>query len=125
MTPERALALVLRYSELTKAVRDDKKRIGNHLELCPGFKGKRREREEFEGVLLLTQAAQGDQKTHLASWYEPEIGEYGGKEYFDIDVEEQAEECPHCYAAHLVIQERKARRRKLAGIKGAITKAAP
>lgn len=126
MSPESALKLVQSYSTLTRAIKACKKEIGAHLDKCNGLKGFRREEELVRPGHLYTMPtdrAQADQETHLKGWYTPERGEYAysGYEYLDIGLEEE-EECPHCYAAHQIIQRRKVLRRQLAGVKAAMTK---
>ncbi|CAB3931564.1 hypothetical protein [Achromobacter insolitus] len=133
MKPETALKLVSDYSALTRAIRECKKEIGQHLDQCNGLKGFRRETEfippdEFlpEGYTQPTARSNGDQETHLKGWYTPETVEdhWGGEgrlDYLEIG-EDESDECPHCYAAHLVIQKRKALRRSLGAVKSAMTR---
>ena len=133
MTPAKALELVERYSRLHAAIRGCAPRIGEHLELCHGQKGFRKEEWSVSiganYVALPTERASQDQETHLPLWYSPEVVEEtqyteGGLRYRDIGPKEHVE-CPHCYAAHLVIQERKALKRQFAAVKGAMTRAVP
>jgi len=39
-----------------------------------------------------------------------------------ITVANHGAECPHCYAAHIAIQDRKEHRKKLGAVKAAMTK---
>ncbi|OZI59915.1 hypothetical protein [Bordetella genomosp. 11] len=126
MTPESAIKLVQSYSALTRAIKACKKEIGRHLDLCAGLKGFRHEEEPVSpgsSFTVPTERAEADQDTHLKGWYTAEPGdyEYSGMQYLKIG-QDEAEECPHCYAAHQVIQRRKTLRRQLAGIKAAMTK---
>lgn len=141
MTPTKALELVLRYAHLKRSIDACKPRIGAHLELCQGQNGWRNETETHKGSDFVgfetadftspTERAMADE-THLRLWYTPDVVEYDRgspyeppevrNEYLEIGAEEQAE-CPHCYAAHLVIQERKSMKRQLAAVKGAFSKA--
>lgn len=126
MKPETALALVLRYSELTKGIKAAKARIGDHMEACKGRSGKR---NQIDPVTYDIQLREEDEKgrdkdLHLWYWYQPE---YGGNEepevfYEEILAKKHGIECPHCYAAHLVIQDRKTMRKQLAHVKGAMTR---
>jgi hypothetical protein len=106
MTPDKALNLVKRYAFLTHAIKGCKQRIGDCLDCCPEHGG------------------------HLGDWYmrpDPaQIDEYGRIEIAEGEWltpgPEQAEECRACYEAHVIVQERKAMRRQLSYIKGAMTK---
>ena len=134
MSPAKALELVERYSRLHLAIKACKQRIGEQLEKCQGQNGWRKETEtyRFEDAdwTAPTERATTDE-THLPLWYRPEVVEYDHGSpyeppevrnvYREIGAKEQAE-CPHCYAAHLVIQERKAMRRQLSAVKGAMTR---
>lgn len=117
MTPDKALELVGRYARLTKQIRASKSRIGDNLELCNGLLGFRHEIGE-DG--FPTQRSADDQDTHLKDWYAADMSD-DGPLWRGIGEEERAE-CPHCYAAHVVIRERKALRHQLAGVKAAITR---
>lgn len=121
MTPEKALELVGRYARLQKEIKLCKSRIGDNLEKCNGLRGHRKERDS-DGTP--SEAACLDQETHLKDWYtyitsDYEYGESGG--YLDIGIDE-LKECPHCYAAHKVVLERKIMKRKLAAVKAAMTR---
>lgn len=129
MKPEKALELVVRFSALTQALRGIPTRIGDSLEHCKGLKGFRNETEpqEFAGetIQLPTERSNEDCDTHLKGWYTPDVSYgYDGDGtlvYTEVGENERAE-CPHCYAAHLVIQERKALRRQLGAVKAAMTR---
>jgi hypothetical protein len=129
MKPEKALELVGKYSRLTHAIGACKKRIGDELDKCPGLKGFRLEviwTESFDEELIQVPSgrAQGDQVTHLAGWYAKDYGEPGefGYEPFTVGEGDEETDCPHCFAAHLIVQERKALRKQLATVKGAMTR---
>lgn len=123
MQKEKALELVERYSRLTRGIADCGRRIGESLELCPGISGKR----GGPSVEHRVDAKGRDLDLHLTDWYSPDVGgnEWSGpiNVYMEI-TEKQKAECPHCYAAHLAIRERKELRKKLGAVKGAMTKAA-
>ncbi len=125
MTPDKALELVGRYSRLTKQIKDCKQRIGQHLDLCKGISGKRNELDE-NGFLIQSRETDGKNREldlHLTQWYTPDWqGDYGEHPVYEDLGEWSAEECPHCYAAHLAIQERKAARRNLGYVKAAIAR---
>lgn len=122
MKKEKALELVERYSRLTRGIADCGRRIGESLELCAGISGKR----GYPFAERRTDAKGRDLDLHLTGWYTPDVGgnEWSGpiNVYMEI-TEEQKAECPHCYAAHIAIRERKELRKKLGAVKGAMTKA--
>lgn len=107
MTPDKALSLVIRYAELNRLIKNDKVRFSDQLDLC-----------------------QSPDK-HVFDWWklveDEEATQYneGESHYQKITAEEHGAECPHCYAAHLVIQERKAHRRQFAAVKGQMSRAGP
>lgn len=122
MKQEKALELVERYARLTRGIVDCKRRIGESLASCGGISGKRQDpfseyRSDERGR---------DLDLHLTEWYSPDEGgdEWTGpiRIYMNI-TEKQKAECPHCYAAHVAIQERKQLRKQLGSVKGAMTKA--
>ncbi|HEU6454003.1 MAG TPA: hypothetical protein VN201_00910 [Roseateles sp.] len=131
--PETAVDLVGKYARLTHAIKACKGRIGVELDKCPGLKGKRLERatEYCDWLCVMpgdpTKAAQDDQDTHLKVWYSKDYGEWEDHGYphfrrFTIGEGDEPEECPACYAAHLIVQERKALRSQLAHVKAAMTR---
>lgn len=133
MKPQTAVDLVGKYARLTHAIKACKGRIGAELDKCPGLKGFRLERatERCDWLHIMvgdsTKAAQDDQDTHLSVWYSKDYGEWEDRGVptfvrFDIGSGDEPEECPACYAAHLIVQERKAMRRQLASVKGAMTR---
>jgi len=133
MKPETAIDLVNRYSRLTKAIAACRRRIGEHLDLCNGLKGFRRETEHHEashhpeplGTIEAydapTDRSMQDQDTHLKGWYDGSgrAVRYDG-EYAPIEVHK--DECPHCWAAHCVVEERKVLRRQLGAVKATMTR---
>lgn len=126
MTPDKALELVGRYARLTKQIKDCKRRIGEHLELCNGISGKRN--EMVNGMFVNhreTDSKNRELDLHLTQWYTPDWqGDYGEQPVYEEIGEWSGEECPHCYAAHLAIQERKAARRALGVVKATIARSA-
>ena len=139
MKPEKALELVGRYARLTHSIAACKKRIGDELERCPGLKGFRLETRHYEAIDsdhvfgpieahdAPTDRAMRDQDTHLSIWYAKDYGELGeyGFERFTVGEGDEATDCPHCFAAHLIVQERKALRKQLSTVKGAMTRSVP
>ena len=138
MSPDQALELVGRYARLTHSIKACKKRIAAELDKCPGLKGKRlgvaTERCDWMHIIpgFLTKEAQDDQNTHLSVWYGKEYGELIDRNWYDpifmryaIEAHDEGAECPACYAAHLIVQERKELRRQLAHVKGAMTRSVP
>jgi hypothetical protein len=127
MKPQKALELVLRYSHLTKTIKGCTRRIGEHLERCNGISGKRQDRDQY-GVQvheIKVDAKNREVDLHLVEWYKPY---YSGDHYYPtwewqhINELEHKEECPHCYAAHLAIQERKQARKQLGAVKAAMSR---
>lgn len=123
--------LVRRYAELTEAIKTCKQGIGAALELCPGVKGHRHEVETpipciMGGKAFVFGPSQSkraiDDVTHLSEWYRPITDKDGETGWTEV-TPEHALECPHCYAAHLLTQDRKAQRRRLSTVKAQITKA--
>jgi len=129
MTPEKALDLVGRYSALTKDIKALKARISDCLDQCHGISGERRFPVDQWGMPVRQQVqdAKGfDSDIHLGTWYKPEVG---GDSYDDpvlvyelIILEKHGIQCKHCYEAHLAIEGRKAARKELAHVKGAMTR---
>lgn len=130
MKPAKALELVHRYSELTWAIRACKNRIAEALDGCAGLDGKRLMRRqscetspwEYVGEI---DSEENEKRVHLREWYRPEMVEsdFGPdhSEWSSIGAYER-EECPHCYAAHLAVQDRKLARKALGAIKAAMTR---
>ena len=115
MKPETALKLVSDYSALTRAIRDCKKELAETLSACPGPNPPR----------MKSQGMNDPATNHLDGWYTPEtIVDHWGEEQLDyLEIgDDQREECPHCYAAHLTIQKRKALRRRLGSVKSSMTR---
>lgn len=127
MRPSKALELVERYARLTKQIRAKTAEIGEHLEKCKGVKGDRLNVDEhgWQTYQPEMDGKNRDKGLHLWGWYQPEVVDDGymssGLEWLQIGVLE-AEECPHCYAAHLAIQERKQARKELGAVKGAMSR---
>lgn len=139
--PETAVELVGRYARLTLAIKGCKARIGAELDSCPGLKGFRLETERHEAIPeswmgpaveaydSLTERAVADQDTHLSIWYSDSYGEVIDQGYMDpafrpyrVKEDREGAECSACYAAHLIVQERKTFRRQLASVKAAMTR---
>lgn len=132
MKPEKALELVTRYAVLTKQIKAFKAAIGGNLDKCKGYSGKRGD-VDADGWPVANRGeedSKGREKdVHLWAWYTPEVAEEtqytdGGLVYQTIAADEHGAECPHCYAAHLAIQERKAARKSLGAVKAAMTRSA-
>lgn len=120
MTPEKALELVGKYARLNKSIAVKKKEIGRHLDRCNGLSGKRNDpffsRE--------TDAKNRETDLHLADWYTPTTGESWDSPHWEsITADEHGKECPHCYAAHLAIEERKQLRKEFGIVKRSISRA--
>ncbi len=122
MTPDKALELVLRYASLTAEIKQQKKCIGDHLSRCLGISGKR-------NVLIEPPSGEVNSKgreldLHLTQWYTPDYNPeaYDGYTWAEIG-QDEADECPHCYGAHLAILARKTARKQLAAVRGAMSRA--
>lgn len=126
MKPEKALELVTRYATLTKQIKALKASIGRSMDSCKGFSGKRGVLDEsFCCVQPRDEDHKGREKDmHLWTWYRPEYDDYENAFYEEITAAKHGTECPHCYAAHLAIQERKTARKSLAAVKAAMTRSA-
>lgn len=133
MKPDKALELIQRYSELTWAIRACANRIAEAINQCPGLDGKRQERRrsietppyEYAGAIG---SEENEKSTHLHEWYRPEMVEsYYGPDHRQWNTvgESEREECPHCYAAHLAIQDPKVARKALGTVKAAMTRTTP
>lgn len=120
---EKALDLVGKYARLTKSIKATTKEIGQHLDCCKGFSGKRLElRLSFDSdESQAVDSKNRELDLHLHSWYTPELGEYGNAEWEYI-TEDHKEICPHCYAAHLVVLKRKEMRKELGLVKRSMSR---
>lgn len=121
MKPEKALALVHRYAELNRSMKDISARIGQRLAQCKGHSGKRN--DPFSSGELDSKGRELD--VHLTHWYKPEIGEYGSVSWHDITLEDHGAECSHCYEVHLLIQQRKLVRKEFGNVKSQISRSTP
>lgn len=133
MTPTKALDLIHRYSELQWAIRACQGYIAEALDKCTGQDGKRLERRRaiemppYEPWSDMDGEA-NEKQTHLRQWYTPEMSEgYYGSEYptWQNVGDMEAQECIHCFAAHMQIQRRKALRRQFGSVKAAMTRTTP
>lgn len=127
MKPEKALELVLRYSLHVNSIKTLTAAISDGLDACKGINADRQLKDSYG---CLTYQPQHDRKgrdtgTHLWNWYQKNWynPEYDEMQYEKITEDTHKKECPHCYAAHIAIQERKEHRKKLGHVKGAMTKA--
>ncbi len=120
---DKALTLVRDYARLQDIIQGARKRIGDALEGCPGINGFRKEEEPLDlgddgpPSSAPTERAMND-AVHLSQWYSADEDEYGRREYPDPS----EAECPHCWAAHQVVQERKRARKALGAVKGSMRK---
>jgi len=130
MTPNNASELVLRYGMLTKQIKDCTRKIGESLDLCQGINGTRIPKQTPFGFYREDHpdhfdSKNRDKRTHLWNWYQPDWqGGYGEEPVYEEIGEWSAEECPHCYAAHLAIQDRKTARKSLGNVKAAMSRTA-
>lgn len=119
MKPGKALELVTRYAVLTKQIKALKETIGANMDACKGISG---ERGPLSVVKMDNKGKDVD--LHLWLWYQPEYDDCEDAFYEEIKPEIHGVQCPHCYAAHLAIQERKAARKSLGAVKAAMTRSA-
>lgn len=127
MAPEKALELVGRYARLTHSIAACKKQIAAELVKCPGQAGRRLGTYMDWTDVEAFGVVDPSDETHLAAWYAKDYGEHGefGFERFIVGHGDEPDECAHCFAAHLIVQERKALRKQLATVKGAMTRSIP
>jgi len=128
MKADTAQKLVAGYSRLTREIKALRVQIADNLDKCPGVKGDRLAVDEngWQTYMPEVDSKNREKGVHLWHWYQPEICDSGyycetHTVWTDVGVQE-AEECPHCYAAHLAIQRRKEARKELGGVKGAMTR---
>ena len=124
MKPEKALELVTRYADLNRKIKACKKAIGDSIELCNGISGNRN-KFDHHGFIMHHRDLDSkgrDTDVHLHDWYTPEQTDQYGYDYLEISAEEQGVECPHCYQAHLKIQERKILRVEFGHVKRAMSR---
>lgn len=129
MRPSKALELVERYARLTKQIKAKTAEIGKHLEKCKGVKGDRLNVDEHGWQTYQPEMddKNRDKGLHLWNWYQPYTdydSGYPHRAFEEINDVEHGEQCPHCYAAHLAIQERKQARKELGAVKGAMSRSA-
>lgn len=128
MSPKKALELVERYARLTKVIKACRAKISESLEGCRGFSGKRNVLDAAGCFIKQPDldAKNRDQDLHLTAWYSPGVsnGNYYDEPHlvWEKITDKHKAECPHCYAAHLAIQERKEARKQLAGTKSAMSR---
>ena len=120
MTPERAKELIQEYSWVNRALKHTKASIGIALSNCKGISGKRK---EDPSLSFETHDSKGRElDLHLTQWYTPYVDYYNELEYNEITPEEHGVECKHCYAAHMLIQDRKKLKKRFGTIKGTMSR---
>lgn len=129
VTPNKALQLVHRYSELQWAIRACQGYIAEALDKCTGLDGKRLERRKSwesysDHPIDAMNSETNEKQTHLHEWYEAGY-DYEGERFWNKIGDSEAQECIHCYAAHCQIQKRKALRRQFGSVKAAMTRTTP
>lgn len=130
MKQEKALELVLRYSALTREIKQLTNAIGESLDKCHGFSGKRQVLENgFRSFHSELDNKNREKDLHLWAWYQPETIDDGFMcptlEWIQPIAEIHGVECPHCFSAHQSVQLRKEAKRKLGHVKRAISRAKP
>lgn len=105
---EKALDLIVRLGEANEDYRKLTDKIGDHLALCPR-------------TIYLDAEPYGCYRhaPHMNEWLKPQV--VNGRQYFAA-TDATEKECPHCYAALKLIEQRKEVRMNRGRIKGAITK---
>lgn len=97
-------AAIVEYRNANLAVRSLSRRIGEHLSAC-----------QEAAIAAHDEIPEDGKSPHLkeAYSYEPD-GMYDWQRCYDDPAEDYLKEaCPHCYAAHFLIQERKEARLRL------------
>lgn len=123
MTPERAKELIQEYADVNRKIKDTKSQIGSALDKCQGISGNRKDGYTVYVDENVTHDSKGrDLDLHLTYWYKPMCGEDYEAIYEFITEEEHGIECRHCYAAHLLIQDRKKLRKMFGTIKGIMSR---
>ena len=124
MSPEKALELVTNYGKLTHGIKAATRAIGGSLNLCRGISGERNVIDPFVPPNTGGIDSKGRElDLHLVQWYTPSRGEYGVTEWDEVSIY-SAEECPHCYAAHIAIQHRKELKKQLGIVRRSMSRAA-
>lgn len=117
MKPQTALELVGQYARLQRRISAIKAEIGAALDGCEGVSGQRKKVDD-DGS-----AVNWGTETHLGEWMAMENDAHrSGIGGYTIGDEGEKEECPHCWAALVLIRERRGLRKRLAAVKGAITR---
>ena len=122
MKAEKALELVKKFASISTEIADASKEIKKSLDACPGFSGKR--------TPNMTEEIKVDKKgfetdVHLNQWYERPDRDEGWVEIQDGFINgEEDDFCPHCYAAHVAIQRRRALKTRLGTVKATMTRMA-
>ncbi len=109
---QKAMAACIEMAATTKEI----KRLSNVISdsLCECFKKYAAERFSTGEITI-------DNESHLKAAYAFEISDEGDRFYLSKNEQlELLSVCPDCLAAHNAIQDRKAARRKLGGIKRSI-----
>ena len=123
MTPDKAKELIQEYADVNRKIKDTKSQIGSALDKCQGISGKRKNgiSLDFEDSEPTHDSKGRELNLHLTQWYTPYVDDYNELEYNEI-TEEHGVQCPHCYAAHLLIQDRKKLRKRFGTIKGMMSR---
>ena len=125
MTPERAKELIQEYADVNRKIKDTKSQIGSALDKCQGISGKRKNgiSLDFEDSEPTHDSKGRELDLHLTQWYTPRYTpDWDDEVYLKITAKEHGVQCPHCYAAHLLIQDRKKLRRRFGTIKGTMSR---
>lgn len=125
MTPERAKELIQEYADVNRKIKDTKSQIGSVLDKCQGVNGKRNGliNIDFEDSVPTHDSKGRELNLHLTQWYTPRhTPDWDDEVYLKITAKEHGVQCPHCYAAHLLIQDRKKLRRRFGAIKGTMSR---
>ncbi len=119
MKPERALERVQKYATLNKELKAIKKAIPDNFEKCEGLDGSSLSRKwlDADGV---DQNINVSKTLHITSWYTAT-----GCDDDDNAIylhRPSLEECPHCFAAHLLVQRRKEVKHLLGVVKNTMSR---
>lgn len=114
---EKALKACADYARINAEIKQLTKEIGEHIGKCPGVNGDLQAAEDSGWY-----ARANKDRTHLKEAYTPDIQGFPPERVFmeDADILEFLGECPHCLAAHTLIQARKSAKKRFAVVKRSI-----
>lgn len=104
-TEQKAVQACADYVRINKEIKRIGQEIGEALLCCP-----------------VSRASYSEGATHLKEYYaNVNAGGYISSHSHRVEGQDEFEACPHCMAAHKLIQDRKSARRSLGAVKRRIT----